>query len=242
MTKESSDQLKEIGRAYFGILVKPFQDKYEEDWDEESFWKAVEQFKIRTKELGYDDPRVALTAYGGVPFESLRDNLKAGPPKCFRKGWKSEMLGESVDIDFVLSQCSHLHGPGFTGIESVVVLDLWATWCGECIKAAPEISELAENYSGKVAFVGINNDGIFEDKEHDVKKVRACLESNKEAFKFANFIDDRNYIRENILKKSGYSGVPCYIIIAKRVFTYVGPGREEFREALKTATEGNVMT
>ncbi|GJJ71425.1 hypothetical protein EMPS_03775 [Entomortierella parvispora] len=241
MTKETPEQLREIGQAYFGLLVRPFRDKYEENWDEESFWKAVEQFKIKVRELGYEDPRQALTVYGGLSFGDLRDNLRKGPPKCFRKGWKSEMLGESVDITFALRQCSHLHGPEFTGNESIVVLDLWATWCGACIKAAPEISELAEEYVGQVSFVGIVNDGVHEDKEHDVQKVKECLESNREGFKFANFIDDRNYIQENIFKKSGYSGVPCYIIIANRVVMYVGSGREGFKEALKAAVEGTIM-
>ena len=31
-----------------------------------------------------------------------------------------------------------------------LVVDLWATWCGPCKKIAPVISQLAEEYDGKI--------------------------------------------------------------------------------------------
>ncbi len=31
-----------------------------------------------------------------------------------------------------------------------LVVDLWATWCGPCRMVAPVISELAEEYDGKI--------------------------------------------------------------------------------------------
>ncbi len=31
-----------------------------------------------------------------------------------------------------------------------LVVDLWATWCGPCRMLAPVISELAEDYDGKI--------------------------------------------------------------------------------------------
>ena len=34
--------------------------------------------------------------------------------------------------------------------ELPLVVDLWATWCGPCKKIGPIISELAEEYDGKI--------------------------------------------------------------------------------------------
>jgi thioredoxin 1 len=34
--------------------------------------------------------------------------------------------------------------------NSLLVIDFWATWCGPCRMVAPIISELAEQYDGKI--------------------------------------------------------------------------------------------
>ncbi len=50
--------------------------------------------------------------------------------------------------------------------ELPLVVDLWATWCGPCKMIAPIISELAEEYDGKIVVgkcdVEENDDVAFE--------------------------------------------------------------------------------
>lgn len=38
-----------------------------------------------------------------------------------------------------------------------VVVNFWATWCGPCRREQPALQRLAEEYDGRVAFVGVNH-------------------------------------------------------------------------------------
>ena len=38
-----------------------------------------------------------------------------------------------------------------------VVVNFWATWCGPCRREQPVLQRLAEEYDGRVAFVGVNH-------------------------------------------------------------------------------------
>ncbi|MDG1483947.1 MAG: TlpA disulfide reductase family protein [Myxococcota bacterium] len=50
--------------------------------------------------------------------------------------------------------------PVVVAAEGVVVVDLWATWCGPCIEAMPHLSALAEHYSGQVSFAAISDESV----------------------------------------------------------------------------------
>ena len=48
--------------------------------------------------------------------------------------------------------------PGEVSKPGVLLVDMWAAWCGPCLRIAPTIEQLAKDYGGKVRFGKVNVD------------------------------------------------------------------------------------
>lgn len=46
----------------------------------------------------------------------------------------------------------------FVGRHDVVIVDLWAPWCGPCKRIAPILEEMAAEYEGQLAVAKLNTD------------------------------------------------------------------------------------
>lgn len=58
----------------------------------------------------------------------------------------------------------------------LVVVDLWAPWCGPCLVMAPIIEELAKKYAGRVVFAKLNVDeNPLTAMKYDVRAIPTFL-------------------------------------------------------------------
>ncbi|CAO3568203.1 unnamed protein product [Mortierella alpina] len=221
--------------AYNRILNEPFEDKYEDLWEDEPFDRAVEEFKVLAQEIGFIDPFQLLSRYKVESYESIRAQLKKGPPLCFRQGWESPLLGERIDPNAVIAKCEHVSGPEFSSKHRVVLLDFWASWCDPCVQAGPELSDLADEFKGRMAVVGINNESIFgETKPPKRGYLEAFLDDQRDGFRYSIYLDSaEGHAKENVYKPAGYRGIPCVVLILDGMVVYVGSPQESFRTTLE---------
>jgi thiol-disulfide isomerase/thioredoxin len=103
----------------------------------------------------------------------------------------------------------------------VVVLDFWATWCGPCVAAFPEVAHLVERYRGlDVEIVGLTSlQGTVSGLE--AKAIDCRGDPAKELRLMADYIKARNltwpivFSREPVLNPDyGVNGIPTTVVIA----------------------------
>ncbi|HEX8557141.1 MAG TPA: TlpA disulfide reductase family protein [Pyrinomonadaceae bacterium] len=100
-----------------------------------------------------NQPQVSITSKPGAQQPARPQQLETVPPSV----WETEI--QSVEgASFRLSDYK----------DKVVVLDIWATWCGPCRLEVPHLVELTNEYKGKVEVIGLTT----ENPQTDADKVR----------------------------------------------------------------------
>jgi peroxiredoxin len=85
--------------------------------------------------------------------------------------------------------------------KKIVMLDFWATWCGPCRAAMPQVIKVADQYKDKgVAFYAVN-------EQEDAGRINTFLKNNNYTFDVA--LDKDGRIGQNF----GVTGIPQTVII-----------------------------
>jgi thiol-disulfide isomerase/thioredoxin len=105
----------------------------------------------------------------------------------------------------------------------VVILDLWATWCGPCKMASPTMQRLHAKYAKQgLVVIGANVDG-----SDSVSAVKKYADSHKYSYAFTQGNDE-------LSNKLEVQGIPAFLFIDKkgvvrRVATGFAPGQSEIQ-------------
>jgi thiol-disulfide isomerase/thioredoxin len=182
-------------------------------------------------------------AAAGLPFHDWKLKQAADPlapkessddPGDGSEGKESLLVGKpapEISLDFV-------DGNKFRLSEhkgKVVVLDFWASWCGPCLQAMPQIDRVAHEFSDQgVELFAVN-------LEETADKVTAALERLKLS---TSVVLDRN---GRVAERYGATSIPQTVIIDRegnvsRVF--VGGGArfdEKLRGALTSVLSDNTQ-
>lgn len=91
---------------------------------------------------------------------------------------------------------------------SIVVVDLWATWCIPCIERFPKMVEMSERYSDRgVRFVSLSLDD--RDDENTIPQVTEFLQRNH-ADRMSNYL--MNEIIPDAFEKLDLLGIPAVYV------------------------------
>jgi thiol-disulfide isomerase/thioredoxin len=93
-----------------------------------------------------------------------------------------------------------------------VVVNIWSSWCGPCVKEAPRLAAAAERYSRRVQFIGV-----------DIRDARGAAQRFIEhyAIPYPNLFDPAGEIRDRL----GFVGQPetlFYDVHGNVVSTWIG--------------------
>ncbi|MFD0892960.1 TlpA family protein disulfide reductase [Luteolibacter ambystomatis] len=172
---------------------------------------------------------VLLAAALAVSFQARAEEPKAAEPKpapAAKKIWAEAYLGKKapeLKVEKWLTEKPATEG-------KFVMIDFWATWCGPCRKAIPELNKFQEKFRDKLVVIGISDEEEAKVKPFSEKEIR-----------YSSAIDTKGETK----KAMKVSGIPHVILLnPKGVVVWEGfpllDGYELTEDVVKRLLEAKV--
>ncbi|TCD70190.1 hypothetical protein EIP91_004369 [Steccherinum ochraceum] len=193
-------------------LWKPFQDNYEDMWDQAKWDMAVEDFEARQNPFALQDLRERKLI---PPWDAVASQIRKGPPSFLRPGWTSPLLGKSVDLEWI-DRGAFLHVQGSQDgwrTKKVLVIEFWASWCRPCHRVFGHLSEIATNPDVKV--LTYNHEGIFNQSETDVEALKTFIQEQGNLH-YPVFVDVNRVAIDAIFRPGQNLSIPLVFIITPK--------------------------
>ncbi|MDX1931743.1 MAG: redoxin family protein [Capsulimonadales bacterium] len=120
---------------------------------------------------------------------------------------------------------------GLAAGGKVLLVDFWATWCGPCVKAMPELQRLHQKYAagGKFSVVGVSID------EEGAKKVGPFLAKQKTKYTYPILLDAA--ADAPVWQQWGVKAVPSVILVKDGQIVRHWAGKVDLKEVEKAVAE-----
>jgi thiol-disulfide isomerase/thioredoxin len=112
-----------------------------------------------------------IAAFGVSSCSRTPETAKESPPKTAAPGSGGPVAGTPRPASLMTTELKTIDGKAIKLSDyagKVVIVNLWATWCGPCRIEIPHLIEIANEYKGRVELIGLTN----EDPVVDAEKVK----------------------------------------------------------------------